>query len=191
MLCLPKDTASLNNIWISHHHFHQNFSPKRNSTVSNFRGVSVRASWSSPPERRSIGGDSARDRSLSRQPPYCPNSVSTCIGTENLRSHTEPVSSASSTTLAFSFRVEIGWYHVAILEGCGIISKFYQNSIPSCFPVFGSCLEGQYSSMGRGHKIRMSIFSNPGNDSSKLGYGEIQENVSPWCLKAAKVEEGK
>ena len=122
-------------------HFHQNFSPKRNSTVSNFRGVSVRASWSSPPERRSIGGDSARDRSLSRQPPYCPNSVSTCIGTENLRSHTEPVSSAASTTLAFSFSVEIGWYHVAILDGCGIISKFYQNSIPSCFPVFGSCLE--------------------------------------------------
>ena len=98
----------------------------------------------------SIVGDSARARSLSRQPPYCPNSVSTCIGTENLRSHTEPVSSASSTTLAFSFSVEIGWYHIAIWEGCGIISKFYQNSIPSCFPVFGSCLEGQYSSMGLG-----------------------------------------
>ena len=39
---------------------------------------------------------------------YCPHRVSRCIGTENLRSHTEPVSSASSTDLAFS------WFGIGI-----------------------------------------------------------------------------
>ena len=47
--------------------------------------------------------------------------------------------------------------------------------------------------MGRGADTKSECPSSqpPGNDSSKLGYGEIQENVSPWYLKAAKVEEGK
>ena len=52
---------------------------------------------------------------------YCPHRVSRCIGTENLRSHTEPVSSASSTALAFS------WFGIGIVLRPCIRPSSYQN----------------------------------------------------------------
>ena len=52
---------------------------------------------------------------------YRPHRVSRCIGTENLRSHTEPVSSASSTDLAFS------WFGIGIVLRPCIRPSSYQN----------------------------------------------------------------
>ena len=106
------------------------FEKKRNSTVSDFWGRFVGASWSSSGEEEKGRGEGPiiiLTASLLSPPclplyrptycrvslcitVYCPNRVLPCIGTENLRSHTKPVSSASSTALAFS------WFGIRIVS---------------------------------------------------------------------------
>ena len=76
---------------------------------------------------------------------YCPDRVSRCIGTENLRSHTKPVSSASSTALAFSWfgiGIVLGLvsnpFHIKMLSLFGFLHQFSRNQM------FISCLEGSW-----------------------------------------------